>query len=159
MPKHLVILRCSRTTATIIVSVTIFLFILIGCQSLFRSAGLTDEQAAQQTAELKSALEGAAAAAIVDIQTGLEEGHDLKTIAVKASSAFLWKMIAAAGATVGVVLNGLLAKWLSTEKKITKALITGVETHEDGHVKGSIKAAAIAAGVENKLHARVKDLT
>jgi len=158
MQKYLV-LNCSRTTATVIISVTIFLFILIGCQSLFRSAGLTDEQAAQQTAQLKSALEGATAAAIADIQTGLEQGHDLKTIAVKTSSAFLWKIIAAAGATVGVVLNGLLAKWLRTEKKITKVLITGVEKTNSTDLKQSIAAAAGAAGLEPQLHARVKALT
>jgi len=48
MQKYLV-LRCSRNTALTIISITIFLFILIGCQSLFRSAGLTDEQAASKT--------------------------------------------------------------------------------------------------------------
>ncbi|MBA7647988.1 hypothetical protein ES703_55767 [subsurface metagenome] len=158
MQKYLV-LRCSRNAALAVVTITIVLFILIGCQALFRSAGLTDEQAAAQTAELKAALEGAATDAIADIHTGLAEGHDLKTIAVKASSAFLWKMIAAAGATVGVVLNGLLAKWLSTEKKMNKAIITGVESNPTGNVKESIEAKAIALGVETKLHARVKALT
>lgn len=158
MHKYL-ILNCSRTTATIIILATIFLFVLIGCASLFRSAGLTDEQAAAQTTELKSALEGAATAAIADIQTGLAEGHDLKTIAARASAAFIWKIVAAAAATAGVVLNGLLAKWLGTEKKINKAMITGVENSVDNHVKTSIKAAAIAAGVEPQLHARVKSLT
>lgn len=158
MPKYLV-LNCSRRTATLIIFASIFLFVLIGCQSLFRSAGLTPEQAAQQTAQLKSALEGAATSAIAEIQTGLEEGHDLKTIAVKTSSTFIWKIITAAGATIGVVLNSLLAKWLTTEKKINKAIITGVENHEAGDVKASIKHAALAAGIQSKLHARVKALT
>lgn len=158
MQKYLVI-NCSPRTATIIIFTTIFLFILIGCASLFRTAGLSDEQAAAQVAELKSALEGAATAAIADIQTGLAEGHDLKTIAVKTSSAFLWKIIAAAGATVGVVLNGLLAKWLSTEKKINKVMITGVEETNDTNTKEAITAKAGAAGVEPQLHARVKALT
>lgn len=159
MLTHQTFFRCSRNAALTIITITIFLFILIGCHALFRSAGLTDQQAAQQTAELKSALEGAAAAAVADIQTGLAEGHDLKTIAVKASSAFLWKMIAAAGATLGVVLNGLLAKWLSTEKKINKAIITGVEFAKPNGVKETIQHHATLAGVENKLHARVKSLT
>ncbi len=158
MPKHLV-LNCSRTTATIIIFVTIFLFILIGCQSLFRSAGLTHEEAALQIAQLEAALADATSAAIADIQTGLAQGHDLKTIAVKTSSAFLWKIIAAAGASVGVVLNGLLAKCLSTEKKITKAMIKGVQSNSTNDVKQNIKAQATAAGVENALHKRVKALT
>ena len=159
MPKHLVILRCSRTTATLTIIASICLFILIGCTSLFRSAGLTDQQAAQQTAELKAALADATTAAITDIQTGLAEGHDLKTIAVKTGSAFLWKMIAAGGATLGVVLNGLLAKWLSTEKKITKTLITAIEPDTNSSLKTRIKAKATTAGIESQLHRRVQALT
>lgn len=153
------VLKCSRTTAIIILVTSSLLFLLVGCPAFFRSAGLTDDQAAEQTAKLKSALEGATAAAIADIQTGLAEGHDLKTIAVKASSSFLWKIIAAAGATVGVVLNGLLAKWLSTEKKITKALITGIENNHDKNPKQAVHSAAVAAGIQPKLHKRVKSLT
>jgi len=145
MHKYL-ILNCSRTTATLIICATIFLFILIGCASLFRSAGLTDEQAALQTAELKSALADATAAAIAHVQTGLAEGHDLQTIAVKASSAFIWKIVAAAGATIGVVLNGLLAKWLTTEKKINKAMIAGVEKSNDQSAKQQIQKQALTAG-------------
>ncbi|MBA7528102.1 hypothetical protein ES705_20285 [subsurface metagenome] len=159
MSKHLVILRCSRTTASVTIAASICLFLLIGCASLFRSAGLSDDQAAEQTAELKAALTDATQEAIATVQTGLAEGHDLKTIAAKASSAFIWKIIAAAGATAGVVLNGLLAKWLGTEKKITKAIITGVENSNDQSAKQSIRSAAIAAGVESKLSARVKALT
>jgi hypothetical protein len=158
MQKHLV-LNCSRTTATIIISLTIFLFILIGCQSLFRSAGLSNEQAALQTAELKKAIALAGSEAIENIQTGLSEGHDLKTIAVKTSSAFIWKIIAAAGASLGVVLNGLLAKWLSTEKKINKALISGVEKTNNTDTKEMIASIAGKAGIEPQLHARVKALT
>jgi len=158
MQKYLV-LNCSRTTATLIIFITISLFVLIGCQSLFRSAGLSDEQAAAQTAELKTALEGAATAAIADIQTGLAEGHDLKTIAVKTGSAFLWKILTAAGATVGVVLNGLLAKCLGTEKKMTKALITGIEANNSPTVKQLVKEKALLAGVEKQLHRRVDALT
>lgn len=158
MQKYLV-LNCSRTTATIIIFTTIFLFVLVGCANLFRSAGLTDQQAAEQTAQLKAALKNATTAAIADVQTGLAEGHDLKTIALKTTSSFLWKIIAATGATVGVVLNGLLAKWLSTEKKITQAIITGVESNPAGDVKESIQAKATALGVEHQLHKRVLALT
>lgn len=158
MQKYLV-LRCGRATAITILVISSLLFLLVGCPAFFRSAGLSDEQAALQTAELKSALEGAATAAIADIQTGLAEGHDLKTIAVKASSTFIWKIIAAAGAGLCIVLNGLLAKWLGTEKKINKAIITGIESANDSTVKESVHAKAIAAGVESKLNARVKALT
>lgn len=159
MPQHLVILKCSRTTAIITIAASICLFLLIGCASLFRSAGLTDEQAAAQTAELQKVITLAGSEALETIQSGLSEGHDLKTIAVKASSTSLWKIIAAAGAALGIVLNGLLAKWLSTEKKITTAVITGVEDAHASDVKASIKRNATAAGIESKLSARVKALT
>lgn len=159
MLNHQTFLRCSRTTAAIIIFATIALFLLIGCHTLFKSAGLTDEQAAEQTAELQKTISFATSEALETIQRGLSEGHDLKTIAVKTSSAFLWKIITAAGATVGVVLNGLLAKWLTTEKKINKAMITGIESANDSTVKESVHAKAITAGIESKLHARVKALT
>ena len=159
MLHHQTFLSCSRPTAILILVATSFLFILIGCQALFRSAGLTDDQAAEQTAQLKAALAEATAAALTDVQTGLAEGHDLKTIAVKTGSAFLWKILAAAGATAGVVLNGLLARWLGTEKKINKALMTGIEDANDSSVKTTVKSHALTAGVEEKLHARVKALT
>lgn len=159
MQYHQTFFNCSRATATIIITITILLFVLIGCASLFRSAGLTDQQAAEQTAQLQTALQGAATAAIADIQTGLQEGHDLKTIAVKTSSAFIWKIIAAAGASLGIVLNGLLARWLGTEKKMTRAMIAAVEKTPNNNVKESIKAEAQLAGVEPQLHRRVQALT
>lgn len=159
MQNHQTILHCQKSTAIFIITTTTLLFLLIGCASLFRSAGLTDDQAAEQTAQLKTALSDAATAAVADITTGLAEGHDLKTIAARASSAFLWKIIAAAGASAGIVLNGLLAKWLGTEKKINKAIITGVENSNDKSTKTAIRTAAIAAGIEPKLHARVQTLT
>lgn len=158
MQKYLV-LNCSRTTATIIIFATIFLFILIGCQSLFRSAGLTDEEATLQIAQLEAAVADATTAAIADAQAGLAAGHDLKTIAIRTSSAFIWKIIAAASASVGVVLNGLLAKWLSTEKKITKTLITGIENNDSQTTKEAVRLTAIAAGTQKQLRKRVASLT
>ena len=159
MLQHQTFLRCSRTTATIIIIASACLFILVGCASLFRSAGLTNEQAAQQTAELKAALENATDSVIADIQIGLAQGHDLKTIALTTGSAFLWKILAAAGASIGVVLNGLLARWLGTERKITTALITGIEKSDAKGTKESVQNAATAAGIEPQLHKRVLALT
>lgn len=158
MPKPTT-LNCSRSSATLIVCATILLFILIGCQALFRSAGLSDDQAAQQIADLKSALAEATTAAIADVQTGLAEGHDLKSIAVKTGSTFIWKIITAGGAAIGIVLNGLLAKWLRTEKKITKTLITGIENDNHDSTKTTVHKLALAAGIEPQLHKRVKALT
>ena len=159
MPKHLTILNCSRRTATIVILSILALFLLIGCASLFRSAGLSDDQAAQQTAELKLALADATASAIATAQAGLTQGHELKTIAVKTASVFLWKIIAAGASSAGIILTGLLAKWLGTEKKITKALITGVEKSKNITAKTQIYKKASAAGIETQLHKRVQSLT
>ena len=159
MLNHQTFLRCSHRTATLLIITSILLFLLLGCASLFRSVGLSPEQAAAQESEFREALAKATTQAVVDIQTGLAEGHDLKTIAARASTAFLWKIIAAAGAGVGVVLNGLLARWLTTEKKINRAIITGIETAGEKGTKEIIHTHALAAGIENALHKRVKALT
>jgi len=64
--------------------------------------------------------------------------------------------IAAAGvAGVGTVLSTILAKLLATEKKITGAMMTGIEAADNGKVKAAVQASASAAGVEAKLHKRV----
>lgn len=152
-------LRCSRPTASIILFTIILLFTIIGCSSLFRSAGLSDEETTQQIAELKTALIEATTSAIADIKTGIKEGHDLKTLAIETTTTFAWKIATAAASTIGVILSTLLAKWLGTERKITKALIAGVEITEGNLIKTEIKKNAIAAGVEKQLHKRIIALT
>lgn len=157
--KNQSVLSCAHKTAFAFFLFNCCAFTFIGCSSLFRYTGLSPEQAAIQEAALQEALANATTAAIADIKTGLEEGHDLKTIAVKTSSAFLWKILTAAGASIGVVLNTLLAKWLNTERKITATIIRGVEKNGDSAVKKSIQAKAKSAGIETQLNARVLALT
>lgn len=152
-------LNCSHRSALTILAAIAALFLLIGCASLFRSAGLSPEQAALQSAELHHQITAAATAAVADIQTGLAQGHDLKTIAVNTTSAFAWKIATIAASTIGTLLSALLAKWLGTEKKINKALIVGVEDGDDTSAKKHIHSAALTLGVEPQLNKRVRALT
>ena len=112
-------------------------FVLIGCTQFYRTIGLTDRQATTQVAEDQ-------AVAIRVIESGRE---------------LLWQVISVAVAGVGAVLTGLLGRWLGTERKMTRAMIRGIEATTSDKVKASVQAMARAAGVEGKLHKRVRALT
>lgn len=144
-PKHSKILpnrktttiNCPHQVAGIILITLGILFLFIGCRQLYEWSGQTPEQAQQSTTHDTQAV----------IQTITE------------AAPLAWKLAAILATSIGTILTGLLAKWLSTEKKVTKALITGIEKAEDKTVKQTIKAEALAAGVESVLHSRVKQLT
>lgn len=159
MQYHQTFLRCSRRTATIIILIIFLLFLSIGCAALMRKTGIDQAEADRLTATAIATLEDAAAEAVDNIKTGLDEGHDLKTIAVKTASIFAWKIATLAASTIGAVLSGVLAKYLGTERKITKAIITGIETAKGQNTKAAIQTKAGLAGIEPQLHARVKALT
>lgn len=159
MLHHQTFLRCSRQTATVTIFAIFLLFLIVGCASMLRKAGMTNDQATDQAAQITAALGDAAAEAVADIQTRLAQDKELPAIATETASAFAWKITAIAASTIGAVLSALLAKWLSTERKMTTAIITGVEDAHASDVKASIKRNATAAGVESNLNARVKALT
>ncbi len=159
MQNHHTFLRCSHRTAFFFLLSITLLFVLVGCAALLRSAGLDQDQAAQQSAALERALNHGLAAAVDEIKTGLAEGHSPSTIALNATSQMIWKLIAAGSSTAGVVLSSLLAKWLGTEKKIAKAMIDGIEESEGIDVKSTVHKKAVEAGVEPALAARVRAYT
>ncbi|MBA7653066.1 hypothetical protein ES703_60907 [subsurface metagenome] len=113
------------------------LFCLAGCAQLYKLIGLSDEQTADQVAADQA-----------DRQK-IIQGIRLTTT----------ELITTAIAAAGAIASGFLAKWLTTEKKITTAMITGVEKSNDKNVKESIKDESLLAGVQPQLHARVKSLT
>ena len=131
------ILACTQTTATIVFILVGSLFIFIGCAHLYKTIGLTDEQAAEQVSQDQDATTQI-------IQQVRWTAHDIITTAIAAA---------------GTILSGFLARWLDTERKMTTAMITGVEASTDSTVKELIQAKATAAGVETQLHARVVSLT
>lgn len=137
MTKKPTFLACNYHTAGIIFILLGCVFLFVGCTQIYRILGLTDEQAAQQTAQ--------------DQETRQELIQEFRLTTTE--------LVSSAIAGAGAILSGLLAKWLGTERKITTALITGIEAADVGNVKESISAKATAAGVETKLHARVLALT
>ena len=158
MLHHQTFLRCSRQTATVTIFAIFLLFLILGCASMLRKAGMTNDQPTDQAAQITAALGDAAAEAVADIPTGLAQDKDLPALATDTASAFAWKIAAIAASTIGAVLSALLAKWLGTERKITQAMITGIEKAPNNNVKESVKDEAFLAGIQNELHARVKAL-
>lgn len=135
--KKETLLRCSQTTATFIFILLGSLFILTGCSQLYKMIGLSPEQAAEQTAK--------------DQESRGELVNQFRTTTSE--------LVSYAIAGIGSIASGFLAKWLGTERKITAALITGIESAGEMGAKESVKAKATASGVESALHARVLKLT
>ena len=137
MPQHQTILRCSQTTATILFITIGALFLLSGCYGLYKTIGLTDDQAAAQ--------------ASADQQTITQILDQSRTSTTQ--------IITSAIAGLGAIASGILAKWLGTERKITQVLITGIEKADDSTLKDTVRTEAISSGVEKALHKRVNALT
>jgi len=131
------LLNCSTTTTFVFFTLIGSLFILVGCSALYRAIGLTDEQAAAQLAKDQAARQ--------------EITNKLRLT--------ITEIILTITSGLGALASGFLAKWLNTERKITTALITGIESAEPGNIKKEVQAKATAAGVESALHARVLKLT
>lgn len=113
------------------------LFCLAGCAQLYKTLGLSDRQAADQVAADQTA------------RQEIFQGIRLTTT----------ELITTAIAGVGAIASGFLAKWLGTEKKITAALITGIEKADAKTAKQAVNDKANDLGVQDKLHTRVKSLT
>lgn len=137
MQYHQTFLRCSRATAMITFTLIGSLFCLAGCAQLYKLIGLSEDQAADQVAADQAA------------RQKIAEGIRLTTT----------EIITTAVAGLGAIATGFLAKWLGTEKKITTALITGIEKADAKTAKQAVNNKANDLGVQDKLHARVKALT
>lgn len=133
-PAHL---KCTHNTAGTIFIVLGALFVLTGCGQIYRTLGLTEEQTQEQLAQDQNATQQI-------IQQVRWTTHEIITTGLSG---------------IGAILSGLLARWLGTERKITTALITGVEKAADTTAKEEIQKAATAAGIEPQLHSRVVALT
>ena len=132
---------------------------MIGCAAWLRKTGIPPDEANRLAAIAEQNIADAAAEAVQTIQEGIAQGKPLPAIATETATAFGWKLATIAASTIGAVLSALLAKWLGTERKITKALITGIEDNNADQTKLFVKGRADAAGIEPQLHTRVKALT
>lgn len=137
MLNHPAILKCSQTTATFLFILIGSLFVLAGCAQLYRTIGMTDDQVNEQVA--------------ADQQV---RGSIINTIRTTSTD-----MISTALAGLGAIVSGFLAKWLGTERKITRTLISGIEANDSKSTKETVRAMAVSAGIESKLHKRVVSLT
>lgn len=131
------ILECSRKTAVISFILCGTLFILTGCAQFYRAIGLSAEQTADQVAK---------------DQTARQEITDKIRLTTT-------ELLLTITSGLGAIASGFLAKWLGTERKITTALITGIESTDAKATKESVNRKATAAGIEPKLAARVRALT
>ena len=131
------ILRCSQTSAFIVFVLIGTLFILVGCAEVYKAAGLTEEQTDEQVSEDQKVI----------IRTVTQVRTTTADILTSAIAGF------------GTIASGFLAKWLGTERKITKALIAGIEKAAPGSVKESVHQQATDAGIEPQLSKRVAALT
>lgn len=137
MPNHQTIIRCSQTTAAILFITLGSLFTLAGCAGMYRILGMSDEQATVQVQKDQEII-------IKTVETVRDTTNEL---------------IATALAGLGAIASGFLAKWLGTERKMTKALIIGVEGSDPETVKDNIRTQAVKAGVQKQLDHRVQALT
>lgn len=152
-------LKCSRRKAYFVIVLIALLFILIGCGALLRKTGVPPEEAAKISAEFKEELSDSVTEAVAEIATAVAEGQDLKTAAIRTTTSMIWKIATAGASVLGVALSSLLGKWLKTERKITTAMIKGVELNSSNTTKEVIKQTALKAGIEKQLHRRVVSLT
>lgn len=137
MLHHPTILRCSQQTAFLIFLTIGTLFILTGCAQVYKAAGLTEEQTDDQVS--------------ADQQTIIRTVTQVRTTTAE--------ILTTAIAGLGTIASALLTRLLGTERKITAALITGIETAKDISVKPAVKDKAMIAGVQTQLHKRVTALT
>ena len=137
MKNSKTVLNCSATTAFLLFFLIGTLFVAAGCAQFYKAIGFDEDQVLEQVASDQKAISKI-------ITTVRQSGTDL-----------LVKVLAGAGA----IASGFLAKWLGTERKITKTLINGIEKATIDDVKLAIKKEATAAGIESKLHKRVRALT
>ena len=137
MQQHQTILQCSQKTAFITFVILGTLFTLTGCAQLYKTLGLTDEQTQDQ----------------------VSQDHLVATKIITQVRTATADIVTTALAGLGAIASGILAKWLGTERKMTTALITGIEAAHDISVKAAVKDKAMIAGIQTKLAKRVARLT
>lgn len=135
--KNQTTIHCKHNTAGTIFIILGASYLLIGCTQFYKTIGLTDEQAAEQT----------------------QQDQTARQIIIQNTRTTITQVITTIIAGVGTVLSGLLAKWLGTERKITSTLIKAIETYDHPSIKQIITAKALDAGIEPTLNKRVSTLT
>lgn len=128
---------CRTKTAIFFIIILGFLFLLIGCRSIYEKLGMTPDQ--------------------VDRQVDADNIFTSQILDQARSS--IGQLVTQILAGVGAIGSGILATYLGRERKITKVLITSIEKAGDSTVKNIIHTKATDAGVQTKLAKRVSALT
>lgn len=150
-----------RTVRTLALSLIClgFLFSMVGCAQFYKMLGLTEKQTTDQVSEDQKVI----IQAISEIRdTAADQATETQKVIIRTISEVRTTaadIVSVSAAALGTLASGLLARWLGTERKITKALIVGIENAPASDAKASIKSVAISAGVEKALHKRVASLT
>lgn len=110
--------------------------IVIGCGTLYKTLGLPPEQVEVQVA--KDA---------VIVEAVVEQTRNT-----------FWPILSAAIGCAGTLVSALLAKLLVTERKMTGAMIAGVEKAGNGDAKKAVTVESLRRGVGVQLAKRVRKL-
>jgi len=137
MLNHLKKTNCKHTITATALLILGILFTLIGCAQVYEKLGLSPEQTENQVQQDQAAT-----------QQILNQTRTTTT-----------EIISTTLAGLGAIASTILARLLGTERKITTALITGIEESTDKTVKSTVQTKATNAGIENQLHKRVIALT
>ena len=114
-----------------------FAYLLVGCADVYRSLGMTDEEAVEQQGK-----------DTVEIIKAIESGREV-----------FWQAATAIVTGLGAVISAVLAKWLGTEKKVSGAAISAVVRDGNGDVLKLLRAEAAAQGVGKTMANRIDAAT
>lgn len=145
---------------------TLFLFALaasccfyFGCAEIYRRMGYSQIDADAEAQADRDAIIGAVVEGVAAGQQEDAEREAYIQAKLRAAKAGLWQALAAGIAALSGVVTTTFGFLFKRERKITAAVITGVEKNSGGEVKAAIQDAATSSGVETALHNRVKRLT
>lgn len=113
------------------------LFLVVGCGGFYKMLGLPSPEVDE-----------------------LVKDDALRTLqAVQEGRTIFWQAATAAIGSLGAVVSVLLGKYIQVERKISKAMIMGIEKSEGNGVKGQVAKQAVRYGVDKPLTKRVTKLT
>lgn len=113
------------------------LFLVVGCGSFYKILGVPPAEVDK-----------------------LVQDDSLRTLqAVQEGRTIFWQAATAVMSSLGAVVSVLLGKYLQVERKMSKAMIMGIEKVEGNTVKGEVAKQAARYGVDDSLKKRVIKLT
>ncbi len=144
-------------TFLLIISIACSMF--YGCAAMYRRMGYSAIDAEAEAQTDRDAIAAAVTEGITAGQLEKAERTEYIQAKLKAARSGLWQALAAGVAALSGVVTTTFGYLLKRERKVTAAVITGVEKANSESTKASIKLTALAAGVETTLNKHVRALT